>query len=892
MKQLNPKRLFLGFGVLAAAILLTHLLSGPIGALEQGMTSVKYHLRGESQIDSSVVILYLSGDDIASLGGIPLKRSFYALILDVLHQLGAKAVGVDVAFTEPDLEHPEYDEILSSVVRKSGNVVLGGYFRSLVPAGSTGEDSSRLPGEMTYSPGRPVSFPRGGRLERPFPKLLEGAAGFGHTTLLESSEIPLFVKTAEGLVPALSFDLLRVALGSVKSDVHITADEVSINGRSSTVVFPLSGAGSITPNFPGGNNSLNLISTVDFLKAYDERQAGGTSDGAIDRVRGKIVLLGIIAGGRSPFISTPFSSQFPSIGLHATLIHDALRGSFLRSIPGWLDYLLTFLIGCACIVFMQMRRQLRGIVAIVSLLVLLLVVSFIAFSAASIIVPVVPALFCSMCVAAVLVLYRHKQVEDEGNRVDRLLRDKEARLNDLEAELAQVRQRHGEKRGADLAAEIETYKREIARLQTQADDLRPHSEPPGAAEGAANFAGIVYNPAGPMEEIIAFLRKISDNDANVLVLGESGTGKELVARAIHSHSPRAAKPFVAVNCGALTETLLESELFGHERGAFTGAVRERQGRFELADGGTILLDEIAETSEAFQVKLLRVLQDGSFERVGGTKTLKVDVRVIAATNRDLRRAVSAKEFREDLYYRLNVFSIHLPPLRERAADIPLLLTYFMDQEAPGLKCSTVVVEVLRRHPWKGNVRELQSVIKRAAILAASEKRDMIRIKDLPDELASTAASAVDIEQQIIDSLRGKQFSRNAISETADELGGFNRGTVTEYLRGYSFKTFKESGWNIPSTVAAIAGSDQPEVRGRVEKKLLEYLGNAVDAADPSLTAGAIIEASRAKFKNLPQRYHPILDELLRAYTRGEWSVGTRSSPSNDIPNRLIGDDPA
>ncbi len=892
MIRSNPKRLLLGFGVLAAAILLTHLLSGTFGELERSVTSAKYHVRGESQLDSSIVILYLSGDDIASLGGIPLKRSYYALILDVLHQLGAKAVGVDVAFTEPDLEHPEYDEILASVVQKSGNVVVGGYFRTLHAGDSKESDSSGLPAGFTYRSNLPMPFPRGGRLERPFPQLLNSAAGFGHTTLFEPGEIPLFVRTGEGFVPALSLELLRVALGAGRSDVTIDAGEAVIGSGNSAVSIPLSGTGSIIPNFAGGNNSLNLISTVDFLKAYDEGEGHGTGHEELERVKGKIVLLGIIAGGRSSFISTPFSSQFPSIGLHATVIHDALHGSFLRTLPHWLSYLLAFIIGCVCILFMHMGRQLYGILGVVSLLVLLVAASLVGFSAGSLIIPIVPSLFCALCVTAALVLYRHKQVEDEKARVDRLLHDKESRLKELELELTGVRQRHEETRSANLVAEIDSYQREIARLRTHAGDLQPHSEPPAAGEAAQNFAGIVYNPAGPMEEIIIFLKKISANDANVLVLGESGTGKELVARAIHAHSPRSEKPFVAVNCGALTETLLESELFGHERGAFTGALKERQGRFELADGGTIFLDEIAETSEAFQVKLLRVLQDGSFERVGGTRTMKVNVRVIAATNRDLRRAVSDKHFREDLYYRLNVFSINLPPLREREKDIPLLIGYFMEREAPGMNCSTVVVEVLCRHKWKGNVRELQSVIKRAAILAASENRQMIRIKDLPEEIASTAASAVDIERQIIDSLRGKQFSRNAISETADELGGFNRGTVTEYLRGFSFKTFAELRWDIPATVAAISASDEPGVRGRVEKKLIEYLGNAVDAADRSLSAEAIIEASRSKYKNLPQRYHPFLDEILRAYSRGEWSAGTGISSPNQTPIRRIGDDPA
>jgi transcriptional regulator with GAF, ATPase, and Fis domain len=478
------------------------------------------------------------------------------------------------------------------------------------------------------------------------------------------------------------------------------------------------------------------------------------------------------------------------------------------------------------------------------------------------------------------VLYGHHQVQGqvlslqaERERIHQTLRDKEGRLKELERELSALHQRQGDQRSVALLEEIRTYKTEILRLRAQADDLQPHTVPDDPGEQPRDFGGLVFQEAGPMQEIVAFIRKIAGNDASVLVLGESGTGKELVARAIHQHSPRAGKPFVAVNCGALSETLLESELFGHERGAFTGAVREKPGRFELADGGTIFLDEIAETSEAFQVKLLRVVQDGSLERVGGTRTMKVNVRVIAATNRDLRQAVGEKKFREDLYYRLNVFAIHLPPLRKRAGDIPLLVRHFMGLESSGMECSAIVMDVLRSHPWRGNVRELQSVLKRAVLLAKADGRQMLRMKDLPEDLVATSGSVVDIEEQIMSSLRSKQFSRNAISETGEELGGFNRGTVAEYLRGYCFKTFVEMQWNIPATVGAVAGSADPDVRRRVERKLMEYIGNAVEAVDRSLPPDQVLAAARPKYKNLPQRYHPYLDELVRSYGRGDWNIG-------------------
>ena len=340
------------------------------------------------------------------------------------------------------------------------------------------------------------------------------------------------------------------------------------------------------------------------------------------------------------------------------------------------------------------------------------------------------------------------------------------------------------------------------------------------------------------------------------------------------------KPFVAVNCGALTETLLESELFGHERGAFTGAVKDRHGRFELAEGGTIFLDEIAETSEAFQVKLLRVLQEGTYERVGGTETRKANVRVVAATNRDIKQAVAEKQFREDLYYRLNIFTLQLPPLRERIVDIPLLAEYFVGLEQRDMTISLSVMKCLQECPWKGNVRELQSVIKRAALLAKSEGRTMLRIMDLPGEIAALAEESIDIEERIMESLREKQFSRNAISETAEELGGLNRGTVAEYFRGYCFRVFLELNFDSARAFKTIAGANDEPTQDRVRKKILEYLRNVVEHVDRSKPLDMVLAESKPKYKNLHQRYHTYLDDIISSYHTGMWSIDVVSPPGN------------
>lgn len=243
----------------------------------------------------------------------------------------------------------------------------------------------------------------------------------------------------------------------------------------------------------------------------------------------------------------------------------------------------------------------------------------------------------------------------------------------------------------------------------------------GAARAKYGFEHMVVGNTASMRRVFDQVRRVAKWDTTVLILGESGTGKELIASAIHYNSPRAHHALVRLNCAALPESLLESELFGHEKGAFTGAVKQRKGRFEQADGGTLFLDEVGEISPTFQAKLLRVLQEGEFERVGGDQTIKVNVRIVAATNRDLESEVEKGRFREDLYYRLNVMAIRIPPLRERATDIPLLAEFLLDkiaaQQGRPLTLTDTAARLLMGHSWPGNVRELENALERSAIMS-------------------------------------------------------------------------------------------------------------------------------------------------------------------------------
>jgi two-component system response regulator PilR (NtrC family) len=302
-----------------------------------------------------------------------------------------------------------------------------------------------------------------------------------------------------------------------------------------------------------------------------------------------------------------------------------------------------------------------------------------------------------------------------------------------------------------------------------------------------------------MQAVFATIQTVANTNSTVLVTGESGTGKELVARAIHFNSLRRERPFVAVNCGAVPETLLESELFGHVRGAFTGALTNKKGLMEVAEGGTIFLDEIGEMTPTMQVKLLRVLQDRRFRRLGGTDEVQADVRVIAATNQDLPKLVSEGRFREDLYFRLNVLAISVPPLRDRVEDIPLLADHFLQQFAAQMKkpvrtVSAAALQLLQNHSWRGNVRELQNAMERAVAL---EQTESILPESLPEDVrrGRSALGAPAAPGQLPDlgegfdlEARGEEFYRHYIALALERAGGVQ--VKAAELLGMSFRSFR------------------------------------------------------------------------------------------------------
>jgi DNA-binding NtrC family response regulator len=319
----------------------------------------------------------------------------------------------------------------------------------------------------------------------------------------------------------------------------------------------------------------------------------------------------------------------------------------------------------------------------------------------------------------------------------------------------------------------------------------------------------IIGRSAPMEEVFQRVRQVAPTRATVLLTGESGTGKEMIASALHYNSPRKHNRFVRLNCGALTTTLLESELFGHEAGAFTDARKQKIGRFELADGGTIFLDEITETAPEFQVKLLRVLQEQEFERVGGTETVRVDVRVVTATNKDVEAQVREGRFREDLYYRLNVVKIEVPPLRERGDDVVLLthafLKEFCKQNGKGLlRITPKALEALRHFSWPGNVRQLRNVIEGMVVLATGSE---VGVRDLPEEIRATTARYRPLHLRLGASIA--EMEREMIRATLEHTDG-NRAAAARVLglgRKTLYRKIEEYGLDRDAAAKRLSGEE-------------------------------------------------------------------------------------
>jgi len=793
--------------VLISIILLA--LPGVTNNTDRSIENIYLLIGGEKIPDTNIVIIHISESDLERIGPWPIKRSYYALLVRELTKLNVKKIGLEVFLSSRMVTQTIYDKLLKNEIANSGKVVL-----------------SSLAGRITESNNEFITD----SLSYPSPKLIDNSFLTGHLNYIKEGgiKVPLIIHSRGVIEKAFAYQLYQKE-----------SDEIAIliNFRSSWRNF----------------KNYSLIEFFDLVR---------NNSSNLNKLKDKTILVGMSDPQIASTVATPLNEKLPGVALHAFAL-DNLNNS------GWLKtnlYVISgvfFILMLVGLVLIQSVIRTKPFYSYIFVLGLFLTITFVLFIGYNYRLAVsfffIPLLFLAISDLSFFLLESKnllRGVLNESNILKNLLALKQDELQRLQKAL-DVSEESG---SVGLINKIKSLKSDIEKLKENEEDKTPVIL---KTEGIVkNFQGIVYC-SDAMDEVVEIIKKVAPENATVLLIGESGTGKELAARAIHNLSSRKDKNFIAVNCAALTESLLESELFGHVKGAFTGAANDKIGRFEAADEGTIFLDEIGETSENFQIKLLRVLQEGEIEKVGSVKQKKIDVRVIAATNKDLDSLVKERKFREDLFYRLNVIQIKMPTLRERPEDIEILVSHFLFEEHSGLSLSKAASAALLEFDWHGNVRELESVIKRAVIFAKAEGRDLLRLNDLPKEIVK--GSKYNFEDLVLESLRQKKFSHSAITETAKELGNVNRTMISENFRGIVFRSLYENNFDLESSIDAISITGDNDVRAKVADKIQKFVINIENDIKKvnSTNFDELKLKFSSKYKNLPVKFHFYLDEIIK-----------------------------
>lgn len=761
--------------------------------------------------DSSIVIINIASNDIAQLGPWPIKRSYYALLINNLTKYKVKKIGLEVFFSAKFISQSVYDNLLEREILKAGNVVLSSVAGDIEEKGNSYVTDS-------------LSFPS--------PKLMDENILTGHINFIQNAgiEIPLIIKNQNREEKAFCLALL---------DSNITHPE------------------KIKINFIYSWKRIKQYSLLQFFELVRN------NDPSLNLLKDKIIFVGITDPQLSSAFSSEFDEDLPGIALHA-IAFDNLHTTRYLVDSYYIISLIIFVLLFVVIIFLLSRKE--GNLWQTNIIIILFIsasyfinqVFYLQLAYSFFLIPLAASLTIEIYFILLAKNVQLKGAVDEARVLKRLLTAKEDELKSLQKELDVS----SDNDKNNLLLKIRDLKENIDKLKDSESDQKIAAIK--NENGEQNFYGLVYK-SEVMQNVVDVIIKAAPTDATILITGESGTGKELVARAIHDLSSRKNYKFVAVNCAALTESLLESELFGHVKGAFTGAVSDKPGKFEIADKGTIFLDEIGETSESFQVKLLRVLQFGEFDKVGSVNVSKVNIRIVSATNKDLKKLINDKKFREDLFYRLNVINIHLPSLNDRKEDIEPIVKHFLKKESDDINISVAVLNSLKDYKWKGNVRELESVIKRAVVFCKASGRNIIQLNDLPEELVKSVK--LNFEDLVIESLRAKNFSHSSINETAKELGNVNRTIISENYRGLSLKILCECDFNIDRAAEIISKKNDQEVFLRVKSKLETWLNNI--QKDITLKGKENFDITKnkllSKYKNLPQKFYKYLDKVIEHY---------------------------
>lgn len=889
---------------------------------EDKTLDARFGLRQHLSSDSRLILIDCDDTSVAQLGRWPWDRAVHALMVEILASAGAKAVAFDIVFSIPSSTS---DLRLMKAMTDAKNVYLPIGLELHPPLQHTEVDTAALERaqkmltDLLGNEGLPWKVSKDdtsllvtGRLFMPEADFAAAARGVGHIASNRDPDgvirrVPLVVRVHDRLLPAFS---LRVAMGvlDVPSD-HISVvpgEYVELRGVQGGVQrrtrIPIDARGQMLVNYVGKWTQTFLpqygFSEVLALAATPEGRREINS-----RFKGATVLILTTATGFD-LKPTPVDVAAPGGIIHANALNTILTERWLRSPSYFQACLWAILLGLVAAVVVSGHSWKVALAGVVGSVAVYWGLAFFLFQGLGVVMPIIAPLMAFLLTVVVVPVHEQTAVRVRLAFLERQMHETESALvssrqqleshdRNFDTAIDQARQlrekaaesnervHEAEARFRALDEALQKAHIERDRLVSQVEDLEQRlqdfkpvvmtqkvalSENDEALRAECEAHGIITGDRR-MIEVFHTIKKVAPASSAVLLMGETGTGKELVARALHALSPRAQGPFVAVNMAAITETLAESELFGHVRGSFTGAHADTKGRFEQADQGTLFLDEIGELSADLQSKLLRVLQTGEVDRVGGSTPRKVDVRIIAATNRNLEDEVRTKRFRDDLYYRLNVVQIILPPLRERPGDIERLAERFLRELAAKtgkafMGFSEKAIHMLRRQEWRGNVRDLRNAVERAVVMAEGT---LISDTDLGlVSSAEPAARAIAVPQDggdisgdgaFLVIMRELSFEIDGVAERL----GLSRGTVASRLKGICFQALVSHDARIADAAADVAGTKDP----LVEAKVREYYDNLMEAARQFPSADVAVLECRRRFKNLPQRYFPSVENLIR-----------------------------
>ncbi len=916
-----------GAAATLAAWLLWQAAPATFTTLEWAPYDAWFRFRAPVPASPSVVLVTRDQASEERFGTGPWDRALIAKLVTALHGAGAAVIGVDLPITTPSPPHlggAVSDALLAEATKEAGNVVY-----PLTPAAAADSPFSRESGAERPSawthPSWPIVtpdaapwIPTGPRLPDAMPALAQQAYAVGHLLALPDGDrvvrqIPLYVSAGDRAIPA--FGLALVAT------FHKENVEISLAGSTmqqlEVLRIPVCSAARLFVNYVGDGlaSSFSSLSFAALADAVDQ----GDRDRLEGWVDGKIVLLLPNSEGE-PVWTTPIGRPITQGIIHAHALHTLLTRQWIRPVSSpWQMLLSAALAGLAAWALLSLKGW-KGLLTASGLALgygMLLIVMLAVWGR---VLPLLIPLSATLLVFGGTTVWSHvsagqrfRLVEQDMRRIQQeLVAVREALVRrenvvegleeDLDAARAAIARSTGRQeelvrttdllrtelaqaRAQEAAARkrMQELERELDGLQAVASDRSRLSdaEQERLRQECEHLGIITRDPV--VLGLFRDLKKGARSSLSVLLLGEPGTGKELFARAVHRLSLRASQPFIAVNMAAISPDLFESELFGHVRGSFTGATSDRKGYFELAHLGTIFLDEIGDLRLDHQGKLLRVLQDRTFYRVGATTPTVVDVRVVTATNKDLARGVSEGWFREDLYFRLKGLVLRLPPLRERPDDVPLLADHGVRTAAAqlgreGVRLSREALAALLRHEWKGNIRELRHCLEQAVALAEGP---VITEADL--RLAAEEAwlpghePALDrppeepmTDTAVLACLRRHGFDMQA---TAKALK-CDRSTVTQRLKGLSFQALVEAGGDQAKAALALAGD--PALVRTVELKLADYYGHLIKTVEGFRSAEEALLDCQRRFKNLPDRHFRAVETLIRRhFARTPTSVKTR-----------------